>query len=75
MSLLRLVVESIHQVHRLKQNCLVIDVQLRADLEEPVDHGCAQLTSDIWLVGHQSIELLLVLARCHVVKLFASIAF
>lgn len=75
MSLLRLIVKSIHQVHCLKQNCLVLDVQLRADLEEPVDYGCSQLTSDIWLAGHKSVELLLVLARCHVIKLFTPIAF
>ena len=74
MGLLGLVIEPIHQVDSLKQNCLVFNVQLGADLEKPVDYCSAQLTGDVWLVGHQRAELLLVLTCSHIVELFTAIA-
>ena len=74
MQLFCLVVEPIHQVDSLKQNCFVFNVQLCSNLEKPVDDGCAQLTSDVWLVGHQRTELLLMLTCSHVLKLFTTVA-
>ena len=61
------VVESIHQVDGLEKDASVFDVHLRPHLEEPVDHGCPQLASDVRLVDHEGRKAGLGLARNHVV--------
>ena len=72
---LLLVVKAIHQVYSLKDDALVLDLELGPNLEEPVDDACSQVARDLLLGLHQVGKLALPLLPKHVLELLDAIIF
>jgi len=68
------VVEAIHEADSLKDNPLIIHIQLGADLEHPIHDRRSQMARYLPLPRHQILKLTHILAIDHVVVAFSRIA-
>ena len=50
-------IEAVHQVDSLEKDLLVLDIDLGTHFKEPVDHSSTELSSDLYLISQQSVEL------------------